>query len=402
MNNNEYREKSITVTELNEHIAGVIKSNNLLQNLIIIGEVSGFRGPHTSGHCYFTLKDEKSSVKVCMWRGSYSHLKVKPENGMSVIALGNIDVYAPRGEYTMIVSDMFPVGLGAQNEALEKLKQKLFEMGYFLPDRKRAVPRLPKRIGVVTSKTGAALQDIKSVLERRYPLAELLVFNALVQGAGADLSITSAIKSSEKHNLDVLIIGRGGGSGEDLSAFNCENVATAIYNYPAPVISAVGHEIDFSIADMVADLRAATPSAAAELASPFSIENLFEIIFSCNNALNAHIKRIVNDKNYQLLTQMHKLVQNSPQMRLEKSERFLDDLMIRAENVMKNRITYAEKILTEKYSFLTALNPLNVLSRGYGIVYKNGKAIGSVNDLKADDLIDVRLADGSVKAKVSG
>jgi exodeoxyribonuclease VII large subunit len=302
----------------------------------------------------------------------------------------------------MIVSDMFPEGLGAENEALEKLKEKLFGLGYFSVERKRAVPQLPERIGVVTSRTGAALQDIINVLSRRYPLATLLVFNALVQGKGADISIADAMKRSEKYRPDVLIIGRGGGSGEDLSAFNAECVATAIYNYPAPVISAVGHEIDFSIADMVADLRAPTPSAAAELASPLSVQNLYDIVMGNLSAVNANVKRIVDGKNYALLTFEHRLMQNSPQMKLEKSERMLSDLTVRAENVIKSRWIYAERVLTEKYSKLTALNPLNVLSRGYSLVYKDGKAVSSVNELQTDDLIEVKFADGSKQAVISG
>ena len=264
-------EKYITITQLTRYIKYKIDNDINLQEVFLKGEISNFKA-HTRGHYYFTIKDENSRINAIMFVSQTKKLKFLPEDGMKVLATGKISVYEANGGYQIYVSDMLEDGVGNLYIAYEQLKKKLEANGLFDKDKKKPIPKIPKRVGVITAPTGAAIRDIISTIKRRFPLTEIILLPALVQGADAAPSIVKQIKNAENYNLDTLIVGRGGGSIEDMWCFNDEEVANAIYNCPIPIISAVGHEIDFTIADFVADLRAPTPTGAAELAVPNRID----------------------------------------------------------------------------------------------------------------------------------
>ena len=292
-----YGDSSFTVTQLNEYVKMLIDSDEVLQTAAVVGEISNFKHHYATGHLYFSLKDDRSVVKCVMFARDASRLRFTPENGMTVTVWGRVSVFPRDGAYQLYVGFMSPLGLGEQLAAFEQLKKKLSDEGLFDQARKRPIPGFPKRIGIVTSQTGAAIRDLQSILERRWPVGHVILYPALVQGAGAPASLCAGIEYfNNRCPVDVIIVGRGGGSGEDLSAFNDEKLARTIASSAIPVISAVGHESDVSISDFVADLRAPTPSAAAELAVPDMSEYSSRI-----NALCDRIRSMVAGKGWKII-----------------------------------------------------------------------------------------------------
>ena len=389
-----------SVTELNNYVKRILDNDENLKNVFVTGEISNFKN-HYSGHMYMTIKDEGGAIKSVMFSSYASRLKFVPENGMKVIIFGSVSLYNKDGSYQLYITDMQPDGVGALNLAFEQLKEKLSKEGLFNIEFKKAIPQFPKKIGVMTAPDGAAVRDIFSILKRRYPVAEIVFCPVAVQGETAAPSIAKAINLfNEKNAADVLIVGRGGGSLEDLWAFNEEIVARAIFESKIPVISAVGHETDFTIADFVADLRAPTPSAAAELAVPDIFELKAELLglkqhlsVLMRNLLLSEREKITNfEKQVTLLSPVNK-IQNSRQELSNAYEKIVNSMNLRL-NDEKNKLS----VLSGK---LNALSPLAVLSRGYSITYNNKKSVMSVNDIKVNDNIKVKVTDGEILATVT-
>lgn len=414
-------EKYITITQLTRYIKYKIDNDINLQEVFLKGEISNFKA-HTRGHYYFTIKDENSRINAIMFASQTKKLKFLPEDGMKVLATGKISVYEANGGYQIYVSDMLEDGVGNLYIAYEQLKKKLEAKGLFDKDKKKPIPKIPKRVGVITAPTGAAIRDIISTIKRRFPLTEIILLPALVQGADAAPSIVKQIKNAENYNLDTLIVGRGGGSIEDMWCFNDEEVANAIYNCPIPIISAVGHEIDFTIADFVADLRAPTPTGAAELAVPNRIDVINyidqlkirnkKIIFNkieflkqkLNDITNKYILKnpmsIYEIKEQQFSGIIEKLKYNITNIYNKKEKEYLN---ITSSFIFKEPIKLTEK-KKQKYlqiiSKLDALSPLSTIKRGYSVVRKNNKVITSKNDLIKNDKIEIELSDGNIKAEI--
>lgn len=409
----------LTVSQLTKYIKYKIDNDINLQEVYLKGEISNFKA-HTRGHFYFTIKDEGSRINAVMFASNAFKVKFIPEDGMKILVTGKISVYEATGGYQIYVNEMMEDGVGNLYVAFEQLKKRLKEEGLFDERYKKQIPKIPERVGVITAPTGAAIRDIISTINRRFPLAEIILFPSLVQGDGAKEDIVRQIKRAENYNLDVLIVGRGGGSIEDLWAFNEEIVARAIFDCPIPVISAVGHEIDFTIADFVADLRAPTPTGAAEIAVPNKNEVLNYLkqltLRSKKNMatiLELKKKRLDNIKNHYILNNpldlyaakiqkldylTESLVKNYKVL-LEKKKNNLTNLKNRP--LFSNPLTVLDKS-KQKYllllSKLDALSPLKTLERGYGIIKLDNKAITSINDLNKDNLIEIELKDGSKKA----
>ena len=391
----------LTVSQINTYIKSIIEQDRNLENIYVSGEISNFTNHYRSGHLYFTLKDENSTLKAVMFRNAASRLKFTPENGMKVLIRCSVSVYERDGAYQLYCDDMIPDGLGELTLAFEQLKRKLEDMGLFRQEHKLPIPETPSRIGVITSPTGAAIQDILSVLERRYPLAEIIFEGVQVQGDSAAGQIAAAIdKFNELGAADVLIIGRGGGSIEDLWAFNEEIVAMAIYNSKIPIISAVGHETDYTISDFVADLRAPTPSAAAELCVPDYREILFTID-KLLDSLEDGIGRTFDKYQFRLLTYKSVLERYSPQNTVELYSQLLTACKDKIDTILKNKIDFYGSAITHYVSKLEAMSPLKVLSRGYGIVEDdNNIPIKSCGNLENGDRIRIKLHDGEIRATV--
>ncbi len=389
--------KTWSVTELNNYISDTFDENETFSGIFVKGELSNIS--FSKGHMYFTLKDEKSSISAVMFKGNNSKLKFEPKTGMSVILMGKICVYVPYGKCQIQAYDMLPEGVGSVQIALEQLKEKLQKLGMFDISAKKKLPYMPKKIGVVTSSKGAALQDIINILSRRYPLAELIVSPTLVQGEQAPESIKQAFIKLESFNPDVVILARGGGSAEDLAAFNTETVAYAVYNCKVPVISAVGHETDTSIADMVADLRVPTPSAAAEIVS-VSVEQLKNDVELCTEKL----KKVLNDKfeynTLQFENINEKLLRFSPEKKIENDIQKLNLITQKLKSTFNKIISEKENQYISVISKVEALNPDKVLDRGYSMVYHNGNVITKSTDLNNGDYIEIRMSDGTVRAKI--
>lgn len=387
----------VTVSQLNRYISGKFKSDENLCGIMIRGEISNFTNHYKTGHFYFTLKDKDSSVKAVMFRGYTERLAFMPESGMSVILIGDVQVFERDGVYQIYVHDMQPDGLGAFNLAYEQLKEKLEKQGIFTEEHKLPIPSFPKKICLITAGTGAALQDMLNIIERRCPVTEAVLISALVQGKDAPESICSAIKTAQTTDCDLIIVGRGGGSIEDLWAFNSEAVAMAIYNSKIPVISAVGHQTDVTIADFAADLRAPTPSAAAELAVPDKTE-LIGIVDSYVNRIEQNLKYQISsniDKTADLLSRLQR---QSPEVKLE----FYGKQLISFKNQINTQISVClnnnKQHLAKNMSVISALSPMNVLLRGYSITYKNDKIVKSADEIKSGDRITVRFTDSSINA----
>jgi len=390
---------TVSVTQLNNYIKRVLDANSYLCNIWVKGELSNFK-LHSSGHIYASLKDEGALVKLVMFRSSAQHLTFRPDNGMKVAVRGRISVYERDGIYQIYAEEIVPDGIGALYAAYEKLKAELAAEGLFDEAHKKPLPVLPSRIGVVTAKTGAAVQDILNITKRRYPLAEIILIPVAVQGISAAPEIASAITFLNKHNLcDVMIVGRGGGSIEDLWAFNEEMVARAIYHSEIPVVSAVGHETDFTISDFVADLRAPTPSAAAELVCPSAAELKTRVQTMRSRLQNALFSCIEQKKNY-----LEKLKGAFGFQhffgRLESEAQYIDSLTKCAEHAAKLLIEKKFAHLKSNAATLDALSPLKTLSRGYAIASKkDGTLITSVCDIKNEQEFSLRLKDGEANCR---
>lgn len=391
----------LTVSQINTYLKSIIEDDKNLRNIYISGEISNFTNHYRTGHFYFTLKDDKGAMKAVMFRQSATRLKFQPENGMKVLVRGSVGVYERDGVYQIYCDDMIPEGLGELTIAFEQLKSKLENMGIFRSEHKKPIPEMPKRIGVITSPTGAALQDILSVLERRFPLAHVIFEGVQVQGDSAAGQIAAAIdKFSEKNAADVIIVGRGGGSIEDLWAFNEEIVAMAIYNCNIPIISAVGHETDFTIADFAADLRAPTPSAAAEIAVPDYRELLFTVDKTLDS-LDDYIDKVLERYKMKLMKYESVLAQQSPEKTVELYNQLLSACEDKINSIIKNKIDFYDNALLHYTSKLEAVNPLKVLLRGYAIVEdENSLPIKSSKAVSKGDNIKVKLYDGEFACTV--
>jgi exodeoxyribonuclease VII large subunit len=396
-------ERIFTVTEINNYIKYLMQKDTLLSHLFVKGEISNFKH-HTSGHAYFTLKDADSRIKCVMFKGNASKLKFMPEDGCAVILRGYFSIYERDGQYQLYVEDMIPEGTGSLYKAYEQLKKKLSELGYFDEARKRKLPFLPRAVGVVTSPTGAAVRDIISIIKRRCPSVDIFLYPVQVQGAGAENEISEGIRYfNSKANVDVMIIGRGGGSIEELWAFNEEVVANAIFESDIPVISAVGHETDFTISDFTADIRAATPSAAAELAVPdkqsiLSRINQYQYLLnsSISNFININKVRVERISKDNVFRQLEGKILNMNQT-LDSLNKYLDSNML---GVLKNNRNSMDKTLGK----LRILNPESALGRGYGIIMRrtDGKLITSIKDIKLHEELDIKLTDGKAIVEVKG
>lgn len=391
----------ITVTELNLYIKDKFNKDEYLNNVLIKGEISNFKH-HYTGHMYFTLKDENSLIKCIMFKSYTSNLNFVPRDGMKVIILGTVSVYERDGVYQIYCKGMREDGLGSLHVAYEELKAKLEKEGLFDQKYKKPIPKMPKCIGVLTSNTGAVIRDIINVSTRRNPNVHIRLLPVPVQGEGASVKIANAIKIMNERNLaDVIILARGGGSLEDLWPFNEKIVARAIFDSELPVISAVGHETDFSISDFVADLRAPTPSAAAELAVPNISDVLIKLDnynFRYKNSLKKKIEvmRLRYEK-----CMMHKAFKD-PLQNIQDKYVYLDNINKSMQLNMNNKIQSSRTKMVELITKLDNISPLKTLTRGYSIIEKNDIVVKSVNDLNIDDEINIRLIDGVSKAKICG
>lgn len=390
----------ITVTQINKYIGSILKNDRNLQGIMVRGEISNYVKHFRSGHVYFTLKDSESSIKAVMFASAAARLKFEPEDGMSVIAAGSLGVFERDGVYQLYVNDIIPEGAGKANVALEQLKKKLQKEGIFAEEHKRPIPPMPKKIGAVTSLSGAAVRDIINVLSRRYPLGEVYAVNAQVQGEGAPESVCAGILKAEAAGCDVIIVGRGGGSSEDLSAFNTEKVAYAIYNCKVPVISAVGHETDFTVADLAADLRAPSPSAAAELAAP-DITLLYEKISLLERRAERSALSVLDKSTDRFIALNARLTAQSPENRLKLTAERLNAFDKRRDTAFLRYMDRLERQLEEKAARLDSLSPLKVLSRGYSLVYKGEKLLSSSETLKKGDKIKIGFGSGGAEAEIT-
>lgn len=390
----------LTVTQVNTYIKALLDESAPLRNIYISGEISNFTHYYRTGHLYFTLKDESSQLKAVMFSSNASRLRFQAENGMKVICRGRISVYSKSGEYQLYVDDMQPDGVGALSLAFEQLKKKLSQEGLFDEVHKKPIPPFPSKIGVATSNIGAAVEDIKNITARRYPLAEIIICPTVVQGENAPADIVRSIKMLDGFDgIDVIILGRGGGSAEDLWAFNSEEVARAVFACETPIVSAVGHETDFTICDFVSDLRAPTPSAAAELVCP-DINKLYSDLSVKKNALDFYIANRIETLEQDLCD----ITQNGA---FADAESFfaayqdnLEVLSERLNDAFSFTIDDKENKFLNASARLEALSPLSVLMRGYCVASKNGKAVKSKNDIKKDDELTLRFADGRVDISV--
>lgn len=391
----------ITVSQLNFYIKSLFDSDVNLSYVFLSGEISNFTNHYRTGHLYMTLKDANASVKAVMFRSSASRLKFVPENGMKVIVKGRVSVFERDGQYQVYIDDMQPDGAGALTIAFEQLKAKLQKQGLFDLEAKKPIPKFPRKIGVVTSPTGAAIQDIRNIVFRRFPSAEIILYPVLVQGDGAAQQISDAIEYfNQKDLVDVLIVGRGGGSIEDLWAFNEEIVAYAIYNSIIPVISAVGHETDFTISDFVADLRAPTPSAAAELAVPDKAEllnNLNFLLKHCNQAMVDILSKKRNELEY-ITTSVYL---KNPLMLIRQKQMQFDSVTSRIRNSALLTLAEEKTRFAKAASALDSLSPFKVLARGYSVVTDaDGKIISASKDIKKDDIINIKFSKGNAECIV--
>lgn len=413
--------KYLTVTALTRYIKYKIDSDEHLRQVFLRGEISNFKS-HTTGHLYFSLKDETSKINAIMFNTNAKKIEFKPADGMKVLIVGRISVYEATGNYQIYVDEMIQDGVGNLYLEFEKLKKKLAEEGLFDKSKKKSIPLFPEKIGIVTAPTGAAIKDILSTIKRRYPVCKTYLFPSLVQGEFAKDDIVKKIKLAQTYDLDVLIVGRGGGSIEDLWPFNEEVVARAIFDCKIPVISAVGHEVDFTIADFVADLRAPTPTGAAELAVP----NIFDVIKQINNFKIRLIENINTKINYQKLkldSIKSSFVIKNPMLMYENKKQKIDQLFenlnknifinvskkrmeldnIKNHYILKNPIVLYEKkkdYLSNLIQKLELVNPLNILKKGYTLTYVEDKLIKNIKDVKIDDTIKIRLSDGFIISKV--
>lgn len=415
-------DKYLSITALTRYIKHKIDMDENLQTIYLRGEISNYKA-HSSGHLYFSLKDESSIIKAIMFKGNALKLDFEPSEGMKVLVKGTISVYEAGGTYQVYISEMQEDGIGILYQMYEKLKKKLASEGLFDQKYKKKIPQYPKRIGIVTASTGAAIKDILSTINRRFPICETYLFPCLVQGENAPKDIVLKIKEADNYNLDVLIVGRGGGSFEDLNCFNDEEVARTIFEAKTPIISAVGHEIDYTIADFVADLRAPTPTGAAEMAVP-NILDLTNVISQYKIRLNEAILKKANYLKLVMDSIKGSFVIKNPNMMFENNRQTLDlkedklkEILIKKVNdkkiimghIKKNYILNnpktlldnSKKSLKNNLEKLELLNPLSVLKRGYTITYFEEKTLKSIEQIKCNDSIKIKLIDGIVSANIT-
>ncbi|WP_444645366.1 exodeoxyribonuclease VII large subunit [Caproiciproducens sp. R1] len=387
----------LSITQLNTYIKSKFDGDENLAHVFVSGEISNFTNHYKSGHFYLSLKDEKCVIRAVMFAQNARRIRFLPQDGMKVIVRGRVSVYEATGQYQLYIDDMQPDGLGALNLAFEQLKAKLEAEGLFSPERKKPLPAFPERIGVITSPTGAAVHDITSILARRYPLAEIVFCPVLVQGEGAAPQIVDALaRFNRLLCADVIILGRGGGSLEDLWPFNEETVARAVAASGIPVISAVGHETDFTICDFVADLRAPTPSAAAELAVPDCAELEYTVRYDLSRLKQSMRKKLTGLKqNLDALTSRYSFKNPFNLIELERIR--TDQLAVRLNQSMRRKTVDARSALSSVSGRLNALSPLATLSRGYSITYgQNGRVVTRISDVKTGERISVLLNEGTL------
>lgn len=392
----------LTVSQVNTYIKALLDEIPPIQNVYITGEISNFKHYAQSGHMYFTLKDEKSQIKCVMFAFDNYKIRFKPENGMKVICFGKVGVYERDGVYQLYCHDMQPQGVGALQIAFEQLKEKLSSEGLFDEEHKKRIPKYPNKIGVATSSMGAAVEDIKNIVSRRYPLAEIVIVPTIVQGSNSAPDIVKSIEMLDNFgDIDVIIVGRGGGSIEDLWAFNTEEVARAVYNCKTPVVSAVGHETDYTICDFVADLRAPTPSAAAELVAP-DVKDLMYIINNLSQQVDSAIEFKLEMLEFKLKSIMNNPALANRELMIDNQIEKYSNLHKQITELFKNKIFIKEKSLSSLAQSVENLSPLNTLLRGYSLAFKDNELIKSVNDVKVNDKIKITLNDGSINAVVVG
>ena len=389
----------VTVSQLNRYVASRFREDQILRTVLLRGEIANFTRNFRSGHCYFSVRDEEASIRAVMFRTNADRLPFHPKDGMHILLQGSVTLYERDGAYQINVTDMQPDGIGAQALALQQLREKLSKLGFFDPAHKRTLPKYPEKIGIVTSKSGAALQDMLQILERRYPLASVCIYPATVQGDQAPQSIADALKQAGSDGCDVILMGRGGGSNEDLSAFQAETVAEAVYRSPVPVISAVGHETDHCIADEVADLRAPTPSAAAELAVPDRNELANQLAM-----MKARLDQVYLDDltkhSVKLQTLRFRLEQLSPQKRIVLTEERLSAMTAQLHHAMQSFYAKKQQSWELCVSRLEANSPVAVLQRGYALVYSGNTLVRDAASLQPEDRLCVRFANGSAEVQV--
>lgn len=393
-------QRILEVTQVNQFIKAALDAQPMLQGLSVRGELSNYK-VYPSGHHYFTLKDAESSLRCVMFKGSASRLRFRPESGMQVIASGRITVYPRDGAYQLYCDSLLPEGMGDLHVAFEQLKRKLSEEGLFDPQYKKPLPKYPHRIAIITSSAGAAIHDMLRILKARYPLSKILLLPVRVQGVEAPPEIVGAIRYANRHHLaDLIITGRGGGSIEDLWAFNDERVARAIFESEIPVISAVGHEPDVTISDYVADLRASTPSNAAELAVPDQAE-LRQYLDAMQSSMAGALLRNLKLSRQRLNTLASSRVLRAPEQYFIDRRTALEHLTRRLASATQNTLMRSRARLAQQAAALDAMSPLKVLSRGYAVTTDEaGAVLRSVQQTKQGDVIHVRLSDGTVDAQV--
>ncbi len=392
----------LSVSQLNRYVKSIIEQDRNLQTVFVQGEISNFTNHYKTGHFYMTIKDEFSSIKAVMFKTANMHLKFMPENAMSVIIKGRVSVFERDGQYQLYIDDMQPDGIGALSYAFEQLKERLAKEGLFDTEKKKTIPAYPQRVGVVTSPTGAAIRDIINVISRRFPMTELILCPVAVQGDYAAPQIKAAIEEFNKQKAaDVLIVGRGGGSIEELWAFNEEIVARAVAASDIPVISAVGHETDFTICDFAADLRAPTPSAAAELAVPDMYQQK-EMLGNMKRRLDSAVSDKIGVERARLEIKKSVLQRMSPQNYIDNLRVRCDRASMAMENAVKQSVTVKSKEFSAICAKLDAMSPLKILARGYSVATKEGRIITDVSDVRKGDMINVRVSNGEIECEVKG
>lgn len=417
MNNDKY----LSVTALTKYLKYKFDVDEHLKTVYLKGEISNFKS-HTTGHLYFSIKDENSKINAIMFSANAKKIVFTPIDGMKVLVRGRITIYEATGNYQIYIDEMLEDGVGNLYIAFEQLKEKLSKEGLFDSKFKKKIPKIPSRVGVVTAQTGAAIKDILSTIKRRYPICEVILFPSLVQGEAAASDIVKNIKMAENYDLDLLIVGRGGGSIEDLWPFNEEIVARAIFESSIPIISAVGHEIDYTIADFVADLRAPTPTGAAELAVP-NLVDLKKHIGQLKIRLNENILKVINYQKLYLDSLKNSFVIKNPLIMYDNKKQKLDSIIEKLNNILRIKMDKnIDKLNFLKNSYilknsdllykskrddlnniiekLDLINPLKVLKRGYSVVYKDDFIINSVDNLNKSDKLKIKLSDGNVITKI--
>ena len=390
--------KYLTISQINEYVKKRIDSDQNLKKIFLKGEISNFKN-HTRGHLYFTLKDDTSRLSAVMFSSSAESLKFTPEDGMNVLVEGRISCYPAQGTYQVYVDKMEMDGLGNLYLEFEKLKKKLAEEGLFKDEYKKPIPKYPSKIGIVTASTGAAIKDILSTIKRRYPICETILFPSLVQGLGAAEDVARQINTAQEYDLDVLIVGRGGGSIEDLWAFNEEIVARAIFDSKIPVISAVGHEIDFTIADYVADLRAPTPTGAAEMAVPV-LSDIKNNIDHYKIRLRENILKTLKQGELRFNKVKDSFILSNPLAMYEVKEEKLNNYVNILNKYIADILVNKRHNLNIDLNSLKLLNPVNIMEKGYSLVKVKDKIISNADDLSVGERIDIKLHKGEVIAEV--